>query len=225
MPVTLALVHARVGPPINGDLYSPPSASAPAVLILHEWWGLNDQIRGFARRIAQEGFHALALDLYGGAVTTDAGEAARLAQAMKTSDAMDQVQAATDWIASQPQCNGKVGVLGFCMGGGQALAAACNVRGLSAAVPFYGLPLLQYADWSRATAPVLGHYARRDTYVGPERVAAVETAMRAAGVDFTFHQYDADHAFMREGDPSAYNAASAALAWERTLGFLREKLG
>ncbi len=220
----LAVVRSRVGPPINGLLFSSPGEPAGAVIVLHEWWGLNEQMKGFATRLAGEGFLTLALDLYGGRVAADATEARALSQEMKTLEAMAQVQAAVDWIAGEPICNGKVGVTGFCLGGGQALAAACNVGGLSAVVPFYGLPLAQHADWSRVTAPIQGHYAEQDTHVNMARLPEIEAALQARNVPATFYRYPAGHAFMRENDPTAYHAESAALAWTRMLGFLREQL-
>lgn len=220
----LAIVRSSVGPPINGQLFSSPGDPAPAVILLHEWWGLNDQLRAFATRLAGEGFLVLALDLFGGQVTADPTEAMRLANEMKTASAMAQVQAAVDWLSGLPQCNGKVAVSGFCLGGGQTLAAACTVRGLAAAVPFYGLPPLAFSDWSKVEVPILGHYASEDPYVNSARLAEIEATLAARGLRSTFHRYPAGHAFMREGDPTAYHAPSAALAWERTLAFLRETL-
>lgn len=220
-----ALVHATVGPPIHGELISPPLERAPAILVLHELFGLNDGIRAMARHFAGEGYHALALDLFGGKVATTLEEGRALAQAMQTGEAMAQVQAAVNWLRGWSGCTGKVGITGYCLGGGQALAAACTVCGLSAVVPYYGFPPMPFATWSKVEAPIQGHYGARDTFIPPERVHAVLDTMKAAGVQAEFHLYDAGHAFMREGDPSAYHAPSAELAWSRTLAFLAANLG
>lgn len=222
--MSLALLHATVGPPINGELFSPAGGPSPAVIVLHEWWGLNDGIRDIARRLAGEDFVALALDLFDGKVTTDPSAAMGLAQQLQTTRAMAQIQAAVDWIKTQPSCNGKVGITGFCLGGGQTLAAACNVRGLSAAVPFYGIPLPQYLDAARLEAPVQGHYARNDSYADPKRLEGFAAACAAAGKALEIFSYDANHAFLRAGDPAAYNEAAATLAWSRTIAFLRANL-
>lgn len=219
------LLHATVGAPVHGELFSPPVDRAPALIVLHEWWGLNDGMRDLARRYASEDFLTLALDLFGGQVTADPNAAAGLAQGMKTRDALVQIQAAVDWLKTQPGCNGKVGITGFCLGGGVSLATACNVRGLSAVAPFYGIPLPQYLDASTLEAPIQGHYAQHDGYVSAARLTDFQAAASAAGrPGFELFTYDAGHAFMRVGDAAAYNAAAAALAWDRTLAFLRAHL-
>jgi carboxymethylenebutenolidase len=168
---------------------------------------------------------ALAVDLYAGRVTAEEGEALALSNELSTLDAMKVVQGARDLLAGHPRCNGKVGVTGFCLGGAMALAAACNVEGLGAALPFYGLPRVEHADWSRARIPIQGHYAKEDAFVTPERVRAAHAAALTAGVTFDLHFYDAGHAFMRQGDPHAYHSESAALAWSRATQFLHQHLG
>lgn len=214
------------GRPSRGALALPPGdATAGAVLLVHEWYGLNDDLRRLADRFAAAGFVALAVDLYDGLVATDAAEAMRLSGALKTADAVRIIAAAADAARALPRCNGRVGVTGFCLGGAMTLAAACSVPGLAAAVPFYGVPKAEFVDWSRCEAPVMGHYGARDPIIPVERPQALAEAARAAGRSFELHVYEAGHAFMREGDPSAYDAPSAALAWERTVAFLRARLG
>lgn len=209
-----------------GALALPRSdAPAPGLVICHEWWGLNDDMRSLAERFAADGFIALAVDLYAGRVTTEESEAFALANELSTLDAMTVVQGARDFLAGHARCNGKVGVTGFCLGGAMALAAACNVEGLSAALPFYGLPRAEYADWSRARIPIQGHYAKQDAFVTPERAQTAHEAALAAGATFELHFYDAGHAFMRQGDPRAFHAESAALAWSRATSFLHQHLG
>jgi carboxymethylenebutenolidase len=211
---------------IHGALALPEGdAPAGAVILVHEWYGLNDDMRRLAGRFAAEGFLALAVDLYDGRVATDAPEAMKLSSGLKTPDAVRIIAAAAETLRSLPRSNGRVAVTGFCLGGAMALAAACAVPGLAAAVPFYGIPKPEYVDWSRCEAPILGHYGAKDPMIAMERPQAMADAARAAGRSFTLHFYDAGHAFMREGDPDAYDAPSASQAWERTVAFLRERLG
>jgi carboxymethylenebutenolidase len=204
-----------------------PAAAAPAgaVILAHEWYGLNDDMRRLADRFAAEGFVALSVDLFDGHVATDAAGAMQLAGALKTPVAVAVIAAAADALRALPSVNGKVAVTGFCLGGAMAVAAVCAVPGLAAAVPFYGIPKPEYVDWSRGDAPLLGHYGRRDPVIPVERPQALADAANAAGRSFELHFYEAGHAFMREGDAGAYDAPSAALAWERTVAFLRARLG
>lgn len=207
------------------DLALPEGAGrAPAVIVVHEWWGLNDDMRRMAERFAAEGFVALSVDLFGGRVAADAGEAMALVQAMKTPEAMDVVRGAVSFLGEHPRGGGKIGVTGFCLGGAMALAAACSVEGLSAAVPFYGIPLPQHADYSRVRIPIQGHYAEKDGIIPTEKPRAVEAAVRAGGGDMQLFLYDAGHAFMRERDAAVYDEPSARLAWSRAVEFFREKL-
>jgi carboxymethylenebutenolidase len=204
-----------------------PAGDAPAgaVLIAHEWYGLNDGMKAMAERFAAEGFIAVALDLYRGQVATDVPEAMRLSGELDTAEAVRVIAAAADAVRALPRCNGKVAVTGFCLGGAMTIAAACGVPGLAAAVPFYGIPKPEYADWSRCEAPLLGHYGAHDPIIPTERPQSLAAAAAAAGRSFELHLYDTGHAFMREGDASVYHAPSAALAWARSMAFLRARLG
>lgn len=204
-------------------LGEPSAGGAPGLVLIHEWWGLNDDMRSLVDRFAAEGFRALALDLYGGRVTSDPAVAMQLATELKTLKAIPLVEAAVAELKSRGSA--RVGITGFCLGGAVALAAACHVGELAACVPFYGLPRPEHADWTRARAPILGHYGAKDPMVTEERVRGVQAAARQGGAHFDVEFYDAGHAFMRAGDPAAYHAPSAELAWTRTLEFLRRHLG
>ncbi|MBK8939812.1 MAG: dienelactone hydrolase family protein [Polyangiaceae bacterium] len=193
------------------------------LIVFHEWWGVNDDIRDLCARFAAEGIAAAAIDLYDGKATTDANEAFRMVEEMKTSVSMDKTSALVQRLASDPRF-GKIGVTGFCLGGAMSIAAASTVDGISAAVPFYGVPRDEFAQLERAKVPILGHYAKEDPFVKRERVLEVQERAKKNGVDFEAHFYDAKHAFMRKGDPSAYDEASATLAWSRTIPFLRRHL-
>lgn len=210
---------------VRGTLSRPPVAKAPGVVLIPEWWGLNDDLRGLADRFAEAGFLALAVDVYQGRSTTDPAEARTLMEALQTPVALDEIGGAVARLAGDAGCTGKVGVTGFCLGGGLALAAACSVEGLGAAVAFYGLPRAEHADWAREKVPVQGHYGRRDAGYAPERVDPIWKDMAAKGMRAELHWYDAGHAFMRAADPRVYDRASAELAWGRTVAFFQKTLG
>lgn len=209
----------------TGYLSVPPgSARSGALIVIHEWWGLNDETRAMADRLASEGFLALAVDLYRGAVTADPAEAMRLSSAMKTEEALDDLRGAIAALASHERSNGKVGVTGFCLGGAVTLSAAFQVEGLSAALPFYGNPRADLVDFAKKTPPIQGHFAKRDTFVDAARTRAIADGVNAAGGSFELFVYEANHAFMRVGDDTAYDAPSAELAWSRAIPFLHAHL-
>ena len=212
--------------PVHGALALPVGAApVGAVILVHEWYGLNDDLKRLARRFADAGFLALAVDLYDGRVAADVPEAMQLSNALQTSDAVAIIAAAAAALRAHPRSNGKVAVTGFCLGGGMAIAAACGAPGLVAAVPFYGIPKAEFMDWSHCTIPLLAHFGAKDAYIPTAGPQSVADAALAAGRSFELHFYDAGHAFMREGDPAMYDAPSAALAWERTVAFLRQHAG
>ncbi len=219
----MSQLFAADGTPLPGFLEDGPGPGAPAILLVQEWWGLNEQMRGVARRLGAEGFQAFAVDLYRGKLAKDATEAAAFAQALDAKRALEDLHRAVQ--ALLPRCAGALGTLGFCMGGAYALAAAAHNKEVKAAVAFYGIPSPALADVSRITAKVLGHYATRDTHVSPERVDALERTLRAAGVQATLYRYVADHAFANDKRPEVYAPEAAELAWQRTLAFFREALG
>ena len=220
--------HVEVDSSLGGSFrgYEAPvrdQARVGSVLIVHEWFGLNDAMREQAERFAAVGFHALAVDLYGGKVAADTASARRLATELRAEHALSVIAAAADHVRKRPNNTGKVGLAGFCLGGAVALAAAGKLEGLSAAVTFCGLPPSRYTDASRFKTPVMGHYGLHDPVTPIAQPRAVFASLSAAGGRAQLHAYEAGHAFMR---PSlqGYPAAVAGLAWQRTLGFLREEL-
>jgi carboxymethylenebutenolidase len=198
-------------------------SSAGSVLIVHEWFGLNDNMRAHADHFAALGFHALAVDLFDGRVAGDAESARRLAAELKTEHAMEVMEAAIEYVRTRPNATGKVGIAGFCLGGAVAVAAASRLDDVSATVTFGGLPGPRYADVSRINAPVMGHYGLRDPVLPIAHPKAVFAALSAAGKRAWLHEYDAGHAFMRSTSQS-YRANVAELAWQRTAGLFREEL-
>ncbi len=201
---------------------------APGVVIIQEWWGVNDQIKGVAGRFAERGYRALVPDLYRGQVGLDAKEAQHLMDGLNFGEAAGQdIRGAVQYLKATSR---KVGVTGFCMGGALALLAAVNVPELDATVAWYGFPPLDYIDASQIKAPLMGHFAIRDAFFTIEQVDALEQKLKQAAVRYTFHRYDAQHAFGNDAIPdpnipAKYDAAAAATAWQRTLEFFDQHLG
>jgi carboxymethylenebutenolidase len=167
-------------------------------------------------------------DLYRGQVGLNAKEAQHLMEGLNFGDAAGQdIRGAVQYLN---QSGNKVGVVGFCMGGALTLLAAANVPELDAAVTWYGFPPLDYLDASQIKAPLMGHFANQDAFFKIEQVDALEGKLTQAGVTYTFHRYDAQHAFANETPidpniPTKYNPTAAETAWQRTLAFLDEHLG
>jgi carboxymethylenebutenolidase len=218
-------LESTAGERIQGELKEPPGVGkAPGLIVVQEWWGVNDHIRSLVDRFAAAGFLALAPDLYKGKTTKDVGEASKLMNALDWGKAVEDVGGAARLLAKHPRCNGKVGITGFCMGGAVALAAGARIPELRAVVPFYGMPD-PATDYTKMTAAVLGHYGEKDTYYDPGKVRALEKRLRDAGKRADLQIYAAGHAFVNDTRPEAYDAAAANLAWDQTLTFLHAELG
>lgn len=218
---------SRSGAPVSGAIALPAGdGPAPAVVLLQEYWGLNDHVRSLADRLAAAGFIAIAPDLYHGQIAADAADAHRLMTELKWSTALDEVGGAVDLLKAHPRSNGKVGVTGFCMGGAGALAAACNVAGVSAVVAFYGLPPAQYVDWAKAeTPPIQCHFSATDPWAKPALAEAIRDTLVARGRAMALFVYDAPHAFMNDTRPEVYSPDNAKLAWGRMADFFHAHLG
>jgi carboxymethylenebutenolidase len=207
----------------NGYYTQPANGSkAPGIVVIQEWWGLNDQIRGVADRFADAGYRTLVPDLYRGKVTVEAEEAQHLMSNLNFGDAAGQdIRGAVRYLKAD---SAKVGITGFCMGGALTMLAAVNVPEADAAVPWYGFPPLEYIDATKIKMPLLGHFALEDAFFAISSVDELEKKLRAAGVKYEFHRYGARHAFANETGPN-YNREAAELAWERTMEFFRKTLG
>jgi carboxymethylenebutenolidase len=220
------------GKSVQGYLAEPKGGSAaPAMVVIQEWWGLNDQIKGVADKLAATGYRALVPDLYRGKVALEANEANHLMTNLNFGDAAGQdVRGAVQHLKASG--SKKAGVTGFCMGGALTMLSAVNVPEADAAVCWYGFPPLEYIDASKIKAPLLAHWATRDEFFAIAKVDELEQKLRAANVKFEFHRYDAPHAFANEtavGDKrpvkgAEYKAADAELAWRRTMEFLGKNL-
>lgn len=202
-------------------------SDGPGVVVIQEWWGLNDHIKDVVDRVAAEGFVALAPDLYHGESATEPDGAGKLMMALNLAEAGKDMSGAID-VLQERTGRAKVGVVGFCMGGGLALVAACQRPDAVAAVaPFYGLIPWASAqpDWSALTAKVEGHYAEKDGYFTPENASALQAQLRDLSKVATLHVYaGADHAFFNDTRPEVYDAAAAATAWDRTIELFRTSL-
>jgi carboxymethylenebutenolidase len=212
---------SRDGDSIQGAFAAPTGAGpAPAIVVLQEYWGVNDHICRMVERFAAEGFLAVAPDLYHGVVTADAAEASALLGKMDWPRAVSEIAGATAWLRKHPRSTGKVAVVGFCMGGALAFAAAASIPDLACAVPFYGVPSPQ--DWSKVTAPVQAHFAATDQWASPDAGRAIQAAIEGAGKSMELHVYDAQHAFMNDSRPTVYSTEHAPQAWARALAFVKQ---
>ena len=218
------------GQSVNGYLAEPQAGSkAPGMVVIQEWWGLNDQIKGVADKLAGAGYRALVPDLYRGKVALAANEAEHLMTNLNFGDAAGQdVPGAVQHLKGSGSA--KVGVTGFCMGGALTLLSVVNVPELDAGVAWYGFPPLEYIDASKIKAPLMGHYAIDDVPFPIAKVDELEKRLRDAKVNFEFHRYKAKHAFANEEadakklDMLGYNREAAEKAWQRTVEFFDKHL-
>ena len=202
----------------------------PGVLVIQEWWGLVPHITDVCDRFAAEGFTALAPDLYRGDKTTEPDEAGKLMLALNVQSAAKDMDAAIDHLLSiDSVTSARVGVIGFCMGGGLALVtAAHSASKVGAVAPFYGLIPWEGAkpDFSQLDAPVRGHFAERDEFFGPDLARGLEAEIRDAGAEATIIVHPGvEHAFFNDTRPEVHHEAEARSAWEDTLSFFRRELG
>lgn len=210
--------------------YVEPKAgkNAPGIVVIQEWWGLNDQIKGVAQRYADQGYRALVPDLYRGEKTLEAKEAEHLMGNLNFGDAAGQdIRGA---VAYLKQTSAKVGVTGYCMGGALTILSAVFVPETDAAVAWYGYPPLEYVDASKIKAPLMGHFGTEDQIFPIGGADLLEEKLKAAGVNYTFHRYKAQHAFANETIknptiPVKYDPAAADTAWQRTVEFFGRHLG
>jgi carboxymethylenebutenolidase len=202
-----------------------PKQPGPGVVVIQEWWGLVPHIEHIADRFAAEGFVALAPDLYHGEKATSPDQAGKMMMAMRIDEAARDLAGAIRHLAQQPEVAGKIGTVGFCMGGALSLFAACRNPQVGACAVFYGGHPNVKPDLESLQAPVLGIYAGRDSFVTPEVVKELDRRMTALGKRHEFHTYpQADHAFFNDQRREVYDPAAAADAWTKTLAFFRREL-
>ena len=212
----------------QGYLAVPDGGGGIPLVVIQEWWGLVPHIQDVCDRFAAEGFVALAPDLFHGETTTEPDEAGKLMMALNVDQAARDMSGAVDKVAEVAGSD-RVGVTGFCMGGGLALVlAAKRPDKVKAAVPWYGLIPWPDAepDWSQLDATVLGHYAGEDDFFGPDKVADLQRKLDDAGKDARLHVVEgADHAFFNDARPEVHDPEASQACFSETVEFLRDTLG
>jgi carboxymethylenebutenolidase len=216
-------ITTKGGQTVSGAIALPANQPAPALVLIHEWWGLNDEMKTMAAEFAKEGYVALAADLYAGSLASNPQEAQALMQSVDTDKATDTLVSWVEWLRANPAVNGKVATVGWCFGGGWAINAAMATP-VEATVIYYGR-LPQSAEEVKSVAgPVLGHFGEKDKFINREMVVGFEKGMQEAGKPLTVHWYDADHGFANPTG-ARYDKEDAQVAWRRTLEFLKQALG
>jgi carboxymethylenebutenolidase len=217
---TVTITNAN-GNRVSGALALLDRTPPATIAVIHEWWGLNDQIKAFTGELAKLGYAALAVDLMGGVATTP-DEARKLMQAVNPAEATATMAAWVDWLRSHEKGTGKVGTIGFCFGGGWSLNASL-ARPVDATVIYYGNVAKTAEQLAPLKGPVLGHFATQDQFINKPMVDGFEKAMAAAGKPLDVYWYEANHAF---ANPSGgrYDAEDAKLAMERSMAFFGKYL-
>ena len=214
----------------------PESGSGPGVLLFQEIFGINDNMRGLAEKLADAGYVTLVPDMFWRIEPrferkdeSGIGDAFAMVQKFDFEQGVADIQATHAHLLGMAECTGKVGAIGFCLGGGLAFAAATRSRvdgrGPDAAVPYYGSPVNDQLDHVDALeCPTMFHYGNNDSFIPEDKIAEVERAV-SGKANVVFHRYDAGHAFSNWDAPSMYQADAAELAWSRTLEFFSQHLG
>jgi carboxymethylenebutenolidase len=205
-------------------------AGAPGIVVIQEWWGVNQQIRGVADRLAAAGYFALVPDLFRGKSTVEAEEAHHLMTGLNFGDAASQdIRGAVQFLKAR---GNKVGVTGFCMGGALTLLAMCMAPEIDAGVVWYGCPPLEYVDAAKIKAPLQAHWATQDEFFPIETIDKLQEKLDAAHVRYEFYRYLARHAFANETavgpqriPQTQYDPVWAEQGWDRTFRFFGRWLG
>jgi carboxymethylenebutenolidase len=206
-----------------GYLSEPQDRNVPGVVMLEEWWGVNDEIKRDADRLASESFRVLVPDLFRGRVAATGDEANHLMEGLDFGDAATQdARGAAQYLKGN---GGKVGVIGYCMGGALAILSAMHVPDFDAAVVYYGCPPPEAGDPSKIRIPIMGHWALHDDFFKIDVVDALEEKLKAGHVPYEFFRYDAKHAFANPKGLGHHNREAAEAAWGRTVEFFHRTLG
>lgn len=218
------------GKSVQGYLAEPHNKeNAPGVVVIQEWWGLDEEVKAVADRLAAAGYRALVPDLYRGKLALEAQEAEHLMGDLNFGDAAGQdIRGAVQYLKATG--SNKVAVTGFCMGGALTVLSACNIPELDGTVVWYGYPPLEYVNAKGIHKPMMAHWALHDDFFAISGVDQLDAQLTEAGVQHDFYRYDAKHAFAnpksdsRGLPPLQYNDAAAKLAWDRTMEFLKKNL-
>jgi carboxymethylenebutenolidase len=198
----------------------------PGIIVIHEYWGLNDWIKQNAQKLADQGYVALAVDLYRGGVATTPGDAQELMRALPKDRAVRDLEAAFSYLAARPDVDPtRIGSIGWCMGGGYSFQVAIHEPALAACVVNYGVPPTDPADIAAIHAPILGNFGADDMGITPAAVHAFQQAALADHKSVDLKEYDgAGHAFENPNNTSGYRPEAAADAWNRIVAFLSANL-
>lgn len=212
------------GKECSGFYVEPPGGrKAPGIVVIQEWWGVNDQIKGVAAQLSEVGYRAIVPDLFRGKVTLDSAEAGHLMNGLDFLDAAKQdIRGAAQFLGRGGD-GAKVGVIGFCMGGALSILTAVFAPEVHAVVDWYGVPPAEAGDTRTIRVPVQGHFALHDGFFTIAQVEALEKRLQGAGVVHEFYRYDAHHAFGNENSAN-YDPQAKKLAWQRTLEFFATHL-
>lgn len=192
----------------------------PGIVVIHEWWGLNENIEHWADRLATAGYAALAVDLYGGTVATTPDEAMKLVKSVEPAKAMATIKAAFDYLGSDPRIAAKTrAVIGWCFGGAYSLQTALDIPELDGAIIYYGQLETDPQELAKIKGRLLGIFGNQDKSIPPDKVNEFDAALTKAGVSHEIFRYDAPHAFANPSNP-IYNEQAAADAWTHVLAFL-----
>jgi carboxymethylenebutenolidase len=216
-------IKTASGREVKGALAVPAATPAPTVLLVHEWWGLNDEIKTMAAEFAKEGFLALAADLYDGKVAASPADAEAYMNGVDAAQAEETLAAWIGWLRADSRGNGKVGTVGWCFGGGWSLNASITTP-VDATVIYYGRVDRPADDLRKLKGPVLGQFADQDQWINKEMVQGFEANLKAAGKSAEIYSYSANHAFANPTGDN-YDKEDAQTAWARTLDFFRKNLG
>lgn len=200
----------------------PDNPNGKGVIVVQEYWGLNDHIKDIANRYAAEGFTAIAPDLYRGRATKDKEEAAKLMKNLEIEDGLNTIESALE-KARETYDVQKFGITGFCMGGTYAMHAACKLEGLSAAAAFYG-DFPEEEVLKNLKMPVLFISATKDGWINPEKVRELERIADENFLPIDSVKYEADHAFFNDTRPEVYDREAAEDAWAKVIDFFNTNL-
>jgi carboxymethylenebutenolidase len=212
---------------VHGILYTPAGKGPfPALIVIHEWWGLNDWVKEQASKLADQGYEALAIDLYRGKVADNPELAHELMRGVPEDRASRDLRAAYDFLASQPDVKkNRIGSIGWCMGGGYSLDVALEEPHLAATVINYGHLATDPAELKKINSPILGLFGGQDRGITPDDVKKFQQAMEQLGKKIDVKIYpDAGHAFENPNNKQGYRAEDASDAWRRTMDFLAATL-
>jgi carboxymethylenebutenolidase len=210
---------------VGGESGAESETSKPGLILVHEWWGLNDHVKDIAGRFAEEGYVVLAPDLYDGASTKDPEEAGKLMQGLDKERALEKLNGAVSYLQGLPAVDGdRIGVTGFCMGGTYALLLAAHNKSVRASAPFYGdIPTDE--ELKNLSAPVLFIGAENDFWITKEKMDRLDEGLKKYGKEGEVKVYEGvGHAFFNDTRPEAYDKSAAEDAWKRVTGFFKEKL-